>query len=54
MIKICKECNKEFETRTLERELCNSCNKIGIKNPFYGKHHTEEHNKIISSKLKGA
>lgn len=41
-----KQINKKLERRSKMR-------KFGKDNPFYGKHHTEEHKRKISEKLKG-
>lgn len=52
----CGECGKErlipVQQLTKHGSLCKSCVAKGEKNPFYGKHHTEETKKRISNSEK--
>lgn len=55
----CSECGKEFQTNNikshylLKKYICNSCNRRGEKNPFYGKKHSDEFKKRLSSERSG-
>lgn len=51
----CPECQKDIEHKTeiscnyseKQKRLCRSCCRLGKRNPFYGKTHTEENKKKI-------
>jgi len=54
----CKQCNSlkdvEFRSALLKKEyVCQSCNKKGKLNPFYGKTHSEKIKKQHSKYMKG-
>lgn len=54
----CDSCNKKLNTSYVENKtyLCTSCfakTKVGAKNPFYGKKHTDEYKRLASEKRKG-
>lgn len=53
----CKHCDSlkevEFRSALLKKEyVCQSCNKKGKQNPFYGKSHTEETKQHLSKFMK--
>lgn len=55
---LCNECNKKNEVTYYynlysKKYVCQTCNKKGIKNPFYGKKHTNETKDTIASHNKG-
>jgi len=49
-MKYCLDCNKIIDKASLR---CRSCSRKGIRNPMYGKKHTEKTKKIISLKKIG-
>jgi len=58
--KVCQYCGKKFwvwKSEASERKYCSrrcfGLAKRGVKNPFYGKHHTEEARKKVSEGNKG-
>lgn len=59
-IRICLECNHEilykskqgFEKANQKNTLCKACNVKGDRNPFYGKHHTNEYKDYASQNRK--
>jgi G:T-mismatch repair DNA endonuclease (very short patch repair protein) len=55
---LCHECNDKHEVTYYynlyrKKYVCQTCNKQGIKNPFYGKKHTNETKNTIASHNKG-
>ena len=55
-LKICEKCKEEYlsikKNQIYCSKSCRASDRIGEKNPFYGKHHTKEHN-IFMSKING-
>ena len=50
----CNECGRvQWIKKAFYRDLCQSCIKIGYKNPFYNKHHSDETKEKISEKSTG-
>jgi hypothetical protein len=49
-MKKCLECGKKISDNAIK---CLKCFQLGKNNSFFGKHHTDKHNKEISQKMIG-